>query len=55
VEEIAAVDGADVLFIGPLDLSMSLGILGQFDHPKFQEALETTAAAARKFGRSAEC
>lgn len=52
VEEIAAVDGADVLFIGPLDLSISLGILGQFDHPRFQEALEVTAAAARKHGKS---
>ncbi|MCW5978040.1 MAG: hypothetical protein KIT09_08170 [Bryobacteraceae bacterium] len=52
VEEIAAVDGADVMFIGPLDLSMSLGILGQFDHPAFNEALEATANAARKHGRS---
>ena len=52
VEEIAAVDGADVLFIGPLDLSQSLGILGQFDHPRFQEALEATAAAARKHGKT---
>jgi 2-keto-3-deoxy-L-rhamnonate aldolase RhmA len=52
VDEIAAVDGADVLFIGPLDLSQSLGILGQFDHPRFVEALEATAAAARKHGRA---
>jgi 2-keto-3-deoxy-L-rhamnonate aldolase RhmA len=52
VEEIAAVDGANVLFIGPLDLSMSLGILGQFDHPKFGEALERTATAARQHGKS---
>ena len=53
VDEIAAVDGADVLFIGPLDLSTSLGVLGQFDHPDFQAALEKTAAAARKHGKSA--
>lgn len=52
VDEIAAVDGADVLFIGPLDLSMSLGILGQFDHPEFTKALELTAAAARKHGKT---
>lgn len=52
VAEIAAVDGADVLFIGPLDLSMSLGILGQFDHPKFQEALEQTAEAAQQHGKA---
>ncbi len=52
VEEIAAVDGADVLFIGPLDLSTSLGVLGQFDHPDFNAALEKTAAAARKHGKT---
>ncbi len=52
VEEIAAVDGADVLFIGPLDLSMSLGILGRFDHPDFDDALRRTAAAARQYGKS---
>jgi 4-hydroxy-2-oxoheptanedioate aldolase len=52
VAEIAAVEGADVLFIGPLDLSMSLGILGQFDHPKFQAALEQTAEAARRHGKA---
>ena len=52
VDEIAAVDGADVLFIGPLDLSQSLGILGQFDHPDFCAALEATAAAARKHGKT---
>ncbi len=52
VDEIAAVDGADVLFIGPLDLSTSLGILGQFDHPDFEAALRRTAEAARKHGKS---
>jgi len=52
VEEIAAADGADVLFIGPLDLSQSLGILGQFDHPRFREALEVTSAAARRHGKA---
>jgi 2-keto-3-deoxy-L-rhamnonate aldolase RhmA len=52
VEAIAAVDGADVLFIGPLDLTQSLGILGQFEHPDFVAAVEKTAEAARKHGKS---
>jgi len=52
VDEIAAVDGADVLFIGPLDLTTSLGVLGQFDHPDFIAALERTAAAAKKHGKT---
>jgi len=46
VDEIAAVDGVDVLFIGPSDLSHSYGILGQFDHPDFVNALHRTRDAA---------
>ena len=33
-DEVAAIDGVDVLFVGPTDLSHSLGIPGQFDHPR---------------------
>jgi 4-hydroxy-2-oxoheptanedioate aldolase len=51
-DAIAAVDGVDVLFVGPLDLTQSLGILAQFDHPRYAEALETVSAAARKNGKS---
>jgi 4-hydroxy-2-oxoheptanedioate aldolase len=36
---ILAIDGLDVLFIGPYDLSTSLGLPGQFDHPKVREAI----------------
>jgi len=52
VDAIAAVDGADVLFVGPMDLTQSLGILAQFDHPRYGEALETVSAAARSHGKS---
>jgi 2-keto-3-deoxy-L-rhamnonate aldolase RhmA len=52
VHDIASVDGVDVLFIGPQDLTQSLGILGQYDHPRYNQALETTAAAARGAGKS---
>jgi 4-hydroxy-2-oxoheptanedioate aldolase len=52
LDEIAALDGVDVLFIGPADLSMELGIFGQFDHPKFKAALDATVAAARKAGKA---
>ncbi len=51
IDDIAAVDGVDVLFIGPSDLSHSLGILGQFEHPCFCEAVETIAAAAKRHGK----
>jgi 4-hydroxy-2-oxoheptanedioate aldolase len=48
VDSIAAVDGVDVLFIGPSDLSHSLGILGQFEHPDYRDAIDKTAAAAAR-------
>lgn len=52
LDEIAAVDGVDVLFIGPADLTMSLGIFGQFDHPLFTDAVNATVTAARKAGKA---
>src|SRR5665811_1561957 len=39
VEEIAAVDGVDVVFIGPTDLSHSLGHVGNTSHPDVQRAM----------------
>jgi 4-hydroxy-2-oxoheptanedioate aldolase len=48
LDAIAAVEGVDVLFIGPADLSMAMGIFGQFDHPTFTTALDNIIAAAKK-------
>ncbi len=48
IEEIAAVPGIDVLFIGANDLSFSLGVGGQLDHPLMQEAVDRILSAARK-------
>ena len=53
VDEIAAVDGADVLFVGPLDLSVNLGICGNYTHPAFIEAITKVAVAARRAGKAA--
>ncbi len=52
LDDIAAIDGVDVLFVGPSDLTMALGIFGQFDHPKFIDALKATADAAQKAGKA---
>ncbi len=52
LDTVAAIEGVDVLFIGPADLSMELGIFGQFDHPRFKEALRETVNAAQKAGKS---
>jgi 4-hydroxy-2-oxoheptanedioate aldolase len=51
--EIAAIDGVDVLFVGPADLSHSMGIPGQFDDPRFVEALQHVVAAAVGAGKAA--
>lgn len=52
VDAIAAVEGADVLFVGPMDLTQSLGIFGQFDHPRYATALDAVSAAARRHGKA---
>jgi 4-hydroxy-2-oxoheptanedioate aldolase len=48
---ICSVEGIDAVLIGPHDLSCSLGIPEQYDHPRFDEAVkwqqDTIAAASR--------
>lgn len=48
IEEIAAVPGIDVLFIGTNDLSFSLGLRGQQNDPKLKEAIARVVAAAKR-------
>ena len=50
---IAGIEGVDALWIGHNDLSCSLEIPGQFEHPEFLAAAQTVVAAARAHGRSA--
>ncbi len=50
---IAAVEGVDVLFVGPFDLSIGLGVGGQFEHPEFLAALEQVVAGAKGAGKAA--
>jgi 2-dehydro-3-deoxyglucarate aldolase/4-hydroxy-2-oxoheptanedioate aldolase len=45
VEELAALEGVDFLFVGPSDLSQSLGVTGQWDHPALWRAVERVARA----------
>jgi 4-hydroxy-2-oxoheptanedioate aldolase len=51
--EIATLDGVDVLFVGPSDLTHALGIRGQIDHPTFLAALDRVADAAKSSGKAA--
>ncbi|MGH9338287.1 MAG: HpcH/HpaI aldolase family protein [Acidobacteriota bacterium] len=53
LEEIAATPGVDVLWLGHFDLSSSMGIVGQFNHPEFVRALTRVPEIARRFGQAA--
>jgi 2-dehydro-3-deoxyglucarate aldolase/4-hydroxy-2-oxoheptanedioate aldolase len=46
VDAIAAVDGIDCLWIGYHDLTTSLGIPGDYDHPDYREAVARVRDAA---------
>jgi 2-keto-3-deoxy-L-rhamnonate aldolase RhmA len=52
-DEIADVDGVDVLFVGPLDLSVNMGIPREWAHPRIQAAFDKVATACRKAGKAA--
>jgi len=52
LDEIAQLEGVDVLFVGPADLTLSLGIFKQFDHPTYIEALKKVQKAADKAGKA---
>jgi 2-dehydro-3-deoxyglucarate aldolase/4-hydroxy-2-oxoheptanedioate aldolase len=47
-DEIAAVEGIDCIWIGHFDLSMSLGLLAQFQHPDYLTAVAQIEAAAKR-------
>lgn len=52
IDEIAATPGIDVLFIGTSDLSFSLGLRGDQQHPKLQEAIDKIVAAGKRHGKA---
>ncbi|MEZ6044914.1 MAG: aldolase/citrate lyase family protein [Planctomycetaceae bacterium] len=47
VDEIVAIDGVDLLFVGPADLSQNLGVTGDLFHEKCIDAIDKVAAACR--------
>jgi 2-keto-3-deoxy-L-rhamnonate aldolase RhmA len=61
IDDIVNLKGLDAILIGPYDLSASLGVTGQIDHPIVQEAINTITASCQRanvsmgfFGVSAE-
>jgi 4-hydroxy-2-oxoheptanedioate aldolase len=53
LDEIAAVDGIDMLFFGPGDFSHGIGKVGQVNAPEVVEARKAVAAAAKRHGKFA--
>ncbi|MEM8793145.1 MAG: HpcH/HpaI aldolase/citrate lyase family protein [Pseudomonadota bacterium] len=51
IEEIAAVDGIDALFVGPADLAASMGHLGDLQHPDVQAAIAEAAERCHAAGK----
>ncbi|MDH6291342.1 HpcH/HpaI aldolase family protein [Rhodococcus opacus] len=51
-DEIAAVEGVDILLIGTNDLTSELGLDGQFDHTRVDEAYRTVLAATARHGKT---
>lgn len=52
LDEIAALNGVDVLFVGPSDLTTAMNIPGQITHPDYLRVVERVAAAATKAGKA---
>lgn len=48
--DIASVEGIDALFVGPADLSASLGVFGEFEHETFRDAIERIVTGAHDAG-----
>jgi 4-hydroxy-2-oxoheptanedioate aldolase len=53
VDEIAAVDGVDMLFVGSNDLCADLGLTGQEGHPRLDAAMGSVIDACRRHGKAA--
>ncbi len=52
IEEIAATDGIDGVFIGPSDLAAGLGHLGNPSHPDVQDAMKKIVNGAKKYNKT---
>ncbi|MBC5811310.1 MAG: 2-dehydro-3-deoxyglucarate aldolase [Candidatus Eremiobacteraeota bacterium] len=53
LDELVKIEGVDVFFVGPTDMSLSLGHPGNFDEPVVRQALERCYAAIRAAGKVA--
>jgi len=52
LEEIVSVNGIDIYYVGPMDLSTNLGIPLEYNHPKFVEAIQKVLKTCEKFDKT---
>jgi 2-keto-3-deoxy-L-rhamnonate aldolase RhmA len=53
VEEIAAVEGVDVIWVGHYDLTVSMGFPGDFTNPRYHDAIKRVVSTAQKYNKPA--
>lgn len=53
LDAMVTVEGVDVVFVGPFDLTQALGVIGEPGHPKVTEAIDTIVAKVRAAGKAA--
>ena len=53
LDEICAITEVDVVFIGPYDMSQSMGVIGQVTHPKVEDAVKKVLEVTKKHGKAA--
>lgn len=52
IDEIVSLEGVDGVMVGPYDLSGSLGVPGQLNHPSVTRSCQTVVAACKKHGKA---
>jgi 2-keto-3-deoxy-L-rhamnonate aldolase RhmA len=50
LDEIVSVPGVDIAWMGHYDLTVSMGIAAEFDHPRFLSAMDALVASCRRYG-----
>ncbi|MSP49131.1 MAG: hypothetical protein EXQ95_07360 [Alphaproteobacteria bacterium] len=55
IDEILSVAGIDAAFVGHMDLSVSLGVPGNYTHPKFSAAVDKVIAACKRHKKPGVC
>jgi len=55
LDEMLSVPGIDIVFVGPYDLSSSLGLIGQIEHPEVEKLIRQLVERAAAYGVKVGC